>query len=564
MIAGAMMLVSTCVGAVPKGSKCGRYVVLSASPKIPPPLDWVEVRYGPTDRRSGTTYFWWQLECGIGGDGAEPLFQLRALTSRDPLSESSEPLLFKRYIIRIPQTGECLEYRNMHTGEALLPGWKDFERYFVPRRVMGSREQEGFPNTLEYLGHTLSLRTVSPCQEKWSSWADAKLLSLDPELLVGTGRNFKDAEGHRLPDNQSYTFVEFTGEDYRLMIDTGFNLFIVKPAQEEYVRSEPVFYVRGFGEDRPLVYPADLYRSNFLGATMFMDEPTMILSGDEHINTKLMYFSDFASVIQQRVRSRYNDSGHYGAYRLEASLKSQGVDFGDMRLMQYDYPSWETALETTFYQMAGGCNGLVHEGRYQLSEFQDGMDRWTGVTREYTAEEYLRYQFALLRGGTRPFGKFWGTSIYGQADPKLSPLAVTLAYDMGARYIWFWTSDHGHHLPWNEQIDLVRHLRAHAAKHPRASIFGKQPVRDKAIVIPYGYFLSLAHLGANIHGHLWWVRELDREGRNESSQRYRRVMERAHKAVIEAFDNGENFDITVDDGREITGYRSVVRISDSE
>ncbi|MCL6630485.1 MAG: hypothetical protein K6U00_12895, partial [Armatimonadetes bacterium] len=104
----------------------------------------------------------------------------------------------------------------------------------------------------------------------------------------------------------------------------------------------------------------------------------------------------------------------------------------------------------------------------------------------------------------------------------------------------------------------------HAKTHPRPSIFGDQPTRDTVIVIPYGYFLSLQHGGSNIHANLWWVRELDTEGQNESSKRYRRVMERAHKAVIECYERGEDFDITVDDGRKIVGYKRVVRISDSE
>ena len=229
--------------------------------------------------------------------------------------------------------------------------------------------------------------------------------------------------------------------------------------------------------------------------------------------------------------------------------------------MQYDFPSWETASSTTFYQMEGGCNGLVHEGRYQLDGFQKDMDRWTGVKRKYTPEEYLRYEYALLRGGTRPFGKFWGTAIYGQADPKITPLAVTQAYDMGARYIWFWTSDHDHHLPWNEQIALVKTIKAHEKEHPRASIFAPTPRRDIAITIPYGYFLSLSH-GANPDASLWWVRELDTGGTNDSSRRYRTVMERAHKAVIEAFDKKEDFDLTVDDGRKITGFKRVVTVSD--
>ena len=344
------------------------------------------------------------------------------------------------------------------------------------------------------------------------------------------------------------------------MMEAGVNYFGITPDQERFVRSEPVFYRRGFGGDPPMRYPADLYRSNYIGGPMFMDEPTMLLSGDGNINTVLWYWSDFGAVIQKRVRAAYTNSrGRRGR-----GSDLGNINLGDMQLWMPDYPCWETMRETIFYQMEGGCNGVVHEGRYQLSQFADGMTRWTGVERDYTPAEYFRYEYALLRGGTRPFDKFWGTSIYGQADPKITPLAVTMAYDMGARYVWYWTSDHDHHMPWPEQLELTRQIKAHAAKYPRRSIFDPLPTRDLAIIIPYGYFLTLAHGGESPHSTLWWVRELDKDRRNKSSQRYKRVMKRAHKAVIDASDRDEDFDITVDDGREITEYRRIVRISDEE
>ena len=87
----------------------------------------------------------------------------------------------------------------------------------------------------------------------------------------------------------------------------------------------------------------------------------------------------------------------------------------------------------------------------------------------------------------------------------------------------------------------------------RVSISGPQPTRDLAIVVPYGYFVSLESP--------WFIRGLDPKGENEASARYRRLLSRAFAAVNEALDRHEDFDITVDDGREITGYRRIVRIS---
>jgi hypothetical protein len=293
-----------------------------------------------------------------------------------------------------------------------------------------------------------------------------------------------------------------------------------------------------------------------------MDEPTCIMVGDKNVHTKLKYFTDAAALLIRRVRSRYLASGHYGAYQLEAGLRGMGVSFGDMRLMQVDYPSWETVYETSFYQLAGGLAGIVHEGRYQLGEFDAHVKASTGLDRKHTAEEMFRYHYAFLRGAARHFGKDWGMSIYGQADPKLSPTAVKMAYDMGARYIWYWTSDHDHHLPWLEQIELTKLIRTHAAAKPRGSIRGPQPTVDKLILIPYGYFLTLeSGTGRKQAFDLWWVREMDAGGKNESSQRYRRLMRAAMTEVHKAFDGGEEFDISVDDGQEPTGYRKIVRVS---
>jgi hypothetical protein len=204
--------------------------------------------------------------------------------------------------------------------------------------------------------------------------------------------------------------------------------------------------------------------------------------------------------------------------------------------------------------MAGGTRGIVHEGRYQLAPFDAAVQKFTGRERRHTARELLLYHYAFLRGAARAFNKHWGTAIYGQCDPAISPEALSLAYDMGARYLWFWTSDHDHHMPWPEQMELVRTLKKHAAANPRPSNFGPQPTLDVAIVIPNGYFLSLENL--------WWVRVMDKEGKNEAAQKYQRLMKRALDAVHQCLERNQSFDILVDDGRKIQGYRKIVRVED--
>jgi hypothetical protein len=557
---GAMWLSSLCCLAgesSPAPGTHGHYAVLTATPGQPPPFAAVDVLYGPREDVGGTAGFWWQLEARAKDSAdAPPLFVLRALSREDPLQAAAESLHISRYLLRIPETAETLEYRTARAPEALLPGWRDFPKYFIPHRAFKAGRQQAIPETCLYLGHVLTLRHAGQ-NVPWEPWSDAKTLELDRELLVGTGRSFKDREGQRLPQipqRQNYHYVEFTGEDYQTMIRAGINLFTVSPSQEQFVRSQRVFYLRGEGGAPALRYPADLYRSNYLGPVMFMDEPTILMVGDKLIHNSLRYFSDAAALISARVRAGYQSSDAYGSYHLEAGLKRRGVHFGDMRLQQDDYPSWETIFETAHYQMEGGLNGIVHEGRYRLEPFDKAVSRWLGDARRHTGDELLRYHFAFLRGGTRPLGKFWGTSIYGQCDPQLAKQAVTLAYDMGARYVWFWTSDHDHHVPWPEQLELARRLKGHAEAHPRRSIYGPPAVLDTAIVIPYGYFPSLENL--------WWVRVLDPQGTGEASRRYRRLVQETLRAYHEALDRKEEFDFVIDTGKAPAGYRRIIRVSD--
>lgn len=542
--------------ALPEPGTHGHYAVLTGKVNTPPPFEVVDIVYGQRERIDGVEGVWWQLSASAKQDDQDPIFVLRALTSRDPLSVSTDPLDFLRYILHIPATDETYEYRDIHSDIALLPGWKNFAANFVPCRAKGCRTQDGAPETAEYLGHVLTLQYVGH-NVALADWENTKVLDLDRELLVGTGRNFKDAEGHRLPqkpERQNYTYVTFTEEDYKVMIDAGINLFIIQGEQQKWVANEPVFFLRKYAGEPTLSYPADLYRSNYLGPVMFMDEPAIILVGDKNIHNTLRYFSDAAADVQKRVRERYYSGGHYSAFQLETQLSEAGINLGDMRLEQHDFPAWETLFDMAYYELAAEVSGVVHEGRYQLEPFDEAVAKWTDSKRKHTAEELLKYHYAFLRGAARSFDKFWGSSIYGQCDPEISPLAIKMAYDMGARYIWFWTSDHDHHMPWPEQLELVRTLRKHEAENPRPSIFSEKKILDTAIVIPYGYFLSLENL--------WWVRCLDKEGQNEASKRYNNLMRNAFRAIQKAMELGEDFDITVDDGREIDGYHRVIRISD--
>ncbi|HLU48853.1 MAG TPA: hypothetical protein VK116_12245, partial [Planctomycetota bacterium] len=505
-----------------------------------------------------------------GGDGElAPCVIVRATTDRDPLATSTgDPLDFLRYQIRIPATGETLEYRSAASGKTLLPLWEGFDEHFVPRPARGSAYAGRFPRTCGFLGHVLSYRHGGT-RESWEEWREVRDLVLDDELLIGTGRNFRDQEGKRLPQSpepRNYTYAPFTASDYETMIEAGMNFFALVPGIESTLRGEAVFFRRGLTGDAPLDWPVDLYRSNYRGELMFEDEPACIMVNEELVHRELVTFSDAVELLRRRVRAR--DALH--VLSLEKAFRDRGASFGAMRLLHRDYVVWETRFETAWYQLAEGFQGFVHEGRYDLDDYyQSGhsFDAWvkatTGIERRHTAEEMLRFHYAFLRGAARHFDKDWGTSIYGQCDPEIAPLAATLAWDMGARHVWFWTSDHGHHLPWPEQLALAKLLREHATRNPRPSLRGARPEIDRAIVLPYGYFAALeSPTGRQNPWDLWWVREMDRAGENEASKRFRARMRRLVEEVHRSFDEKADFDITVDDGTAPRGYRKVIRIED--
>lgn len=524
-----------------------RYEVISCRSDAAPPFEFVDILYGPRVAEQGSECSWLAIRPRGKERDAGPAFELQLLTAGDPLRVQADvPVL--RYLLDIPDTGETLEYRNVATGRALLPAWGRFQGQFLPHAAPGSALQEGFPQTARYLGHVLTLREVRRDAE-WKPLR-AKRLDLDPGLLVGTARNFKDSEGKRVPqtpEKKDYTYVRFTAEDYVTMLAAGSNIFTVSAEQEPFVRGEPVFYHRTASKP-PLRWPVDVYRSNYLGPLMFIDEPAIIAVHEPEVNSKLRFFSDFAAVVRGRVHAEYSAE----TLSLEKALRDRKVNLGDLRLEMPDIPIWEVLYESGFYQMSAGGAGLIHEGRYRLDNFRREVAKRAGIERAYTVEEMLRYYYGVLRGATRPFGKHWGTSIYGQCDPEISEQAVKLAYDMGARYIWFWTCDHEFHLPWNEQMTLTRALSQHRRAHPRPSVARPPPDRDVVILVPYGALISLESL--------WFIRSLDSKGGNEASVRYQRLLNATFQAVNDALDKHEDFDISVDDGRKITGYKRVVRV----
>jgi len=427
------------VGEPPAGT-VAVYRMLTAGPNRPPPLTRVEILCGPAEEVDGTPHRWWQL---VGHAAETRRFAIQLLTSRVPLS-ADDPDAMRVVRFRLEHDGR-LEYHNRHTGRALLPHFRGFRKHFLPYSVPHCGRTKAVPNTARYLGHVLSLREVRT-GVAWPDWKDTKVLDLDPELLVGTGRNFKDTEGQRIiPKDQDYTYTLFVEADYEEMIDAGINSFTVAPGQVKWVRDRPVFYVMRFSSAKEFDYPGDLYRSNYRGGVLFLDEPTILMMSDAQLKERIHYFSDAAALIEQRVRERYDsDGGNYGSYDLDRMLRTIGCNLGAVRIQTHDYP---------------------------------------------------------------------------------------------------------------EQLDLARRIKAHRLAHPRPSIMGPPRMLDTAVVVPAPYFVSIWNLE--------WIGELDPERKSESSRRYHALMRNALTEILGCLDRNEDFDVVIDAGQEITGYRRLIRVPDA-
>jgi len=516
------------------------YRVYGAGEGTRPPVERFTLTILGTEVRGDRRFVWWQLDVprGVGKS-----FAIRGLSERAPMTSVRGPGQFERYLLRSPQ-GQVLEYRDARTGRAALPQF-DLQEDLLPNPSWGAAFVDGFAAAGTFLGHMAILDDPqAPTPDV--AWPEPKVLELRCDLLIGTGRNTRD-DGTGPDETGEYRYVPFQAKDYAEMIAAGINYFGVKDEQLRWVRDEPVFW-RG-----PVSYPVDLYRSNFAGVTMFSDEPAVRLGWQGLAPERLFHPHQAASMLMTRVAWIYARQNRW-VDGLARRLRQQ-ASLGIMDLPQRLVPTWETEYQTAFYELAGGAPGIVHEGRYVEDGYGWHPDRLFGPGLKMSPRQMLLCYYAFLRGAARAFGGFWGMSIYGQSDPKIRLEAMTLAYEMGARCIWFWTSDHDHHVPYREQLRLARELTAYAAEHPRASLEELRNRAKVAIAFPMGYTLSW--------GLMWGQRAFEHERPNRAGVSYRDVVAAAMWEGVLCAKRGIPFDFTVEhENLANLGYERILHVGE--
>ncbi len=490
--------------------------------------------------KKGDEAIWFQLEA-FSDD--RRIYAIALLTSSlDFLCPDGADVDAYRYLL-FPAEGSPLEFVSSRTGKALLPAFDFFKNLLPHARNEDDREMPLFTDGT-YLGHRLR-RLEAGKDASLLPLKDARRLELETDVLIGTGRNFKDAEGKRLhmpaqtsySDELEYTYVRFTEDDYGEMIeDVGMNLFTIEPDQFSCVNEKPVFFIlrRDFEK-----FPDLLYRSNFSGSVQFMDEPAWLAMAHGEV-TDMRTPQKAASKLIDMARERYAGDGSYGMRNLMQRLREAGYDFGDIEILQPDYPVWETVTSAAWYELEAGIPGYVFEGRYVPKQFADLVKSKLDVDFPDDVESCLEFHYAFYRGAARHFGAKWGVAIYGQMAFEAADRVFPLAYDEGATYFWFWTSDHGHHVPFPEQKELTRKFRNYVKSHPRGATPEELTAGAKAaIALPWGYLLDDAILHP---GMLWKSPHMKLENKNSHGVRYKDVLRAATLKAAELLRQGTRFD----------------------
>ena len=490
----------------------------------------------------------------LGENGpSEDLEGARATTSRYILQIGDDPLL---------------EFRDKFTGEPVLPGLGVWQ-YLFPQPADKTEQSNLFPQTVKYLGHTYRLTHLSDSGESAAPPEDPQLLSLRPGVLIGPPSNTRQKDETRRYDMSDYELVPLTEADYDEMIAAGINCVRVDTEQVEWVKNRNVFY---WGIDPvALGYPECLYRSNYLGPALFMDEPA-VCTRDHVLRPKLESDADFRrAVTPQLAFEAFQNYFHTAKYdgaptRLCKGLETHpDVDLGDMQFLQENLYTWDTIISSAAYQLLEGNTespaAIVFEppGRVGTMRTLPEMNMTYRCQIPIdTPKNLASILYGFLRGAARQTDKGWGMSIYGQVHRADAFWLQTHAYDLGARHFHYWDNYQLACVPYGEVLALSRNLSAHVESHPHRKLDVLRKAAEIVILLPPGYNLGHVEMG---RGNLWGLGELNLERRNRESIKYRTVMHNFFTEIERAIRLGVAFDLIWDlEGLKLSDYREIVRI----
>ena len=234
---------------------------------------------GSVEEIAGVMSQWMCLRATKANGEKFAVWLLSECVPPDDLTVARETI--SRYILQI-EDGTPLEFQDRLTGEPVLPKLGAWQ-YLFPKPTDKTTQNELFPQTAQYLGHTYHLTGISKSGES-AEPLDTHILYLRPDVLIGPPSNTRQQDETRRYDTSDYELISLTEADYDEMIAAGINCVRVNTEQVEWVKNRNVFY---WGIDAAaLGYPECLYRSNYLGPAIFMDEPA-VCTRDHVLRPKL-------------------------------------------------------------------------------------------------------------------------------------------------------------------------------------------------------------------------------------------------------------------------------------
>jgi hypothetical protein len=522
-----------------------------------------QLQWGKIERLEGHGWQWLRYEATKAD---HKLFRVWLLVDEYPPRElASAAQHIARYVL---QEGEAepVEYRDRFDGRPVLPvlgAWP----FLFPQPVSES-SKGGFPTNAVLLGHRYQLQRAESLPSPPNP-PPAHVLELVSDALLGVPHNTRQTDDHRRYDGTDYPLVRLTKADLDSMIAAGLNCLNVDSEQLGWIEHQPVFY---WGENlADLPYPECLYRSTYLGPTLFLDEPAVgtrdyvirpLLEKDRRLAHELTPQRVLEAFEEHFKQAKYHGPGT----RLMQTLRARpDVESGNMTFLQENLFTWETMISTGVYQLTEGehspPSALVFEPPGHLGTWRTlpEIDMVYGCQIPIDDPANLvNLLCGLLRGAARLSGREWGVSIYGAVDPADSPWFLTHAYDLGARLFFFWDTSGLACVPFGECLALSRHLKAHIEQRPQRDLAALTRAAEVLILFPPGYNLGHVHLGK---GSLWGLPQLNLERTNRFGVSYRTVMHNVFAEVERCIRLGVAYDLAWDLPNQPTpGYRKVLRI----
>lgn len=512
-----------------------------ADTTVAPQIHRVVVEIAGREQVSGRALQWVRVEARRG---AKRLFGYEILVENvDFLRDASIDPTIVRYVL-YPASGSPLEYVHARDGSAFLPAAAP--RDWLPRPLTADLQ------SVSFLGRVLQRSAEEPPADAWPR-GDARRLTLDPDFQIANSRHFRDDGTGRA--GADWHWVELSAQDYRTMLDAGFDLFEIRPQDLPSVDGLAAFVVVAGGWRAA---PDLLLRGNYRGAVLFSDEPAIhVCARRRSVGARSP--AEVAEDIVTETRATHTGNEKYGRGFLAKQIQAAGFEYGDV--VQPPYPAWEAIASAGWYELEAGAGGWCLESRLQPATFARNVERAVGVAFPSDAASCIRFHLALARGAARHFHVPWGMAVFGQMDPAAADLLFPLAYDAGATYFWMWTSDGDHHVPYARQLELAKALRTYATAHPRGDVTALTRSAEVALVLPWGYAVD-EFTFSDAAPSVWGIPSLALTAVGDAGVTHGQVLAAAMREAAALLKANTTFDILfLRDSESAPDYREVRRVA---